>query len=74
MFFGRKKYLYLPCMNIPKIPEIFHNRISESEIIISFSVKNGAELLLKEVNAGENIHSVMNILDAIRVRTFMFAL
>ena len=28
-------------------------------------------MLLKEVKPGENIYSVMNILDAIRVRTFL---
>jgi len=37
--------------------------------------KNGSELLLKEVNAGENIHSVMNILDAIRgVATYRYSI
>lgn len=36
-------------------------------IIISFFSQKGTEMLLKCVKAGENIHSVMNILDAIRV-------
>ena len=31
--------------------------------------KKGQQMLLKKVMAGENIHSVMNILDAIRVCT-----
>ncbi|XP_047134405.1 patatin-like phospholipase domain-containing protein 7 isoform X1 [Hydra vulgaris] len=48
--------------------------VKSGQLNLNLVYKKGTEMLLKKVKAGENIHSVMNILDALRGSNFKYSI